>query len=124
MHKATPIQISQGIASGVFGKQAFAGDTMMILAGLLFHFIIAYCFAIGYFFVFPFIPFLRKQKIISGLLYGVFVWLVMNLVVIPLSNASQAPFKWDSVLRAVLILMFCVGLPLSLITRRYYVSKK
>jgi uncharacterized membrane protein YagU involved in acid resistance len=114
----------QGIASGVFGKDAFSGGAIMVLYGIIFHFIIAYCFAIGFFMVFPLIPFLRKQKVISGLLYGIFVWLVMNLIVLPLSNTFQSAFKWDSVLRAVVILMLCVGLPVSLITHKYYRSKK
>jgi hypothetical protein len=96
MHKATATQILQGIASGVFGKAAFSDGTGMALMGLLFHFIIAYCFAIGYFIVFPYLPFLRKQKILSGFLYGIFAWLVMNLIVLPLSNVNHAPFKWDA----------------------------
>jgi uncharacterized membrane protein YagU involved in acid resistance len=123
MHKATPAQILQGIASGIFGKDAFSGGTGMALMGLLFHFIIAYCFAIGYFIAFPYLPFLRKQKIVSGFLYGIFVWLIMNIIVLPLSNVNQAPFKWDAFFRAVIILMLCIGLPISLITHRYYMSK-
>lgn len=123
MQVVTATQILHGIAAGVFGKNASAGGAGMMLLGLLFHFIIAYCFATGYFIVFPYVPFLRKQKIISGLLYGIFVWLVMNLVVLPLSNAYHAPLKWDSVIRAVIILMLCVGLPVSLITHKYYASK-
>jgi uncharacterized membrane protein YagU involved in acid resistance len=103
MNKVTATQILQGIAAGVFGKDAYTGGTLMVFRGLLFHFIIAYCFAIGYFILFPYLPFFRKKKILSGLLYGIFVWLVMNFVVIPLSNAYHAPFKWDSALRVVVI---------------------
>ena len=123
MQKATTTQILQGIAAGVFGRNACAGGILMVLLGLLFHFIVAYCFAIGYFIVFPYLSFLQKRKILSGLLYGIFVWLVMNFIVIPLSNAYHAPFKWDSALRAVVILVLCVGLPVSLITHRYYSAK-
>ncbi|MEP6513205.1 MAG: hypothetical protein ABJA79_05020 [Parafilimonas sp.] len=79
MHKVTAMQILQRIASGVFGKTSVGSETTMALIGLTFHYIIAYCFAIGYFIVVLYIPFLSKQKIISGLLYGIFVWLVMIL---------------------------------------------
>jgi hypothetical protein len=123
MQKVTIMQILHGIAAGVFGKDTVGSSTTMALLGLAFHYIIAYCFAIGYFIVYPHISFLRKQKIISGLLYGIFVWAVMNLIVVPLSNTYHAPFKWDSALRAAVILMFCIGLPISLITHRYYKSK-
>jgi hypothetical protein len=118
-----PLRILQAIASGVFGKKAFAGGTQIAAYGLLFHYIIAFCFAVAYFLVYPYVPFLRKQKIASGLLYGLFIWLFMNLVVLPMSHVAQAPFKWNTVLWGMLLLMLFVGLPISLIIRRYYTSR-
>ena len=112
------------IASGVFGREAFKGGTNMALYGLAFHFAIAFAFAISYFLVFPYIPFLRKQKIISGLLYGLFVWVVMNRVILPLSNTPPIPFKFNAgSLIHIAILMCFIGLPVSLITHKYYSSK-
>ena len=124
MKKVTAVQVLHGIASGAFGKTAVGGPAIMALIGLAFHFIIAYCFAIGYFIVYPHIPFLHKHKIIIGLLYGIFVWAVMNLIVVPMSNAYHGPFAWPSAIRAASILMICIGLPISLITSRYYSSKQ
>jgi hypothetical protein len=123
MRKVTVLQILQGIAAGVFGKTTVSNPAIMALIGLGFHYIIAFSFATGYFLVYPFIPFLHKQKIISGLLYGIFVWAVMNFVVVPMSNAYHAPFAWPSAIRAAVILMICIGLPVSLITSGYYKSK-
>jgi uncharacterized membrane protein YagU involved in acid resistance len=123
MQKVTAVQILNGIASGAFGKTTVGSPAIMALMGLAFHFIIAFCFAIGYFIVYPYIPFLGKQKIIGGLLYGMFVWAVMNLVVVPMSNAYHAPFAWPSAIRAASILMICIGLPISVITSRYYSAK-
>jgi len=123
MQKVTAVQILHGIAAGVFGKNTVGNSTTMAFIGLGFHYIIAFCFAIGYFLVYPHVPFLRKQKIISGLLYGIFVWAVMNLFVVPMSNANHGPFAWPSAIRAAAILMICIGLPISLITSRYYKSK-
>ena len=57
MGKGTPEQILQSVASGVFGKDAFAGGATMAVYGLLFHFIIAYCFAIAYFVWYPLLGF-------------------------------------------------------------------
>jgi hypothetical protein len=121
--KTTPVKILQSIASGVFGKQAFEGGINTAAYGLVFHYIIATCWALAYFLIYPYVSFLRNQKIIAGLLYGVFVWLIMNLVVLPLSRVSPAAFRWDGVLIGVVILMLCVGLPISLITHRYYASR-
>lgn len=123
LRKVPAIQVLQGVASGVFGQDAFTGGTTMALLGLLFHYLIAYCFAIGYFIVFPYVPLLLKQKVLSGLLYGIFVWLLMNLVVVPLSNVTRPPLQWDSILRGATVLMLCIGLPISLITHKYYNAK-
>lgn len=120
MKVVTPLQILHGIAAGVFNKTVIGNETVMALIGLLFHFIIACIFAAGYFFIYPRIKFLHRNKIVSGLLYGIFVWAVMNRIVVPLSHAYHGPFVFNSFLRAVIILMLCIGLPISLITAKYY----
>ncbi|GAB3936720.1 DUF1440 domain-containing protein [Larkinella terrae] len=121
--KAVPIL--KYIASGVFGKEAFAGGTEMAVLGLLFHYTIAFSFAIAYFLLFPSLPpLLKKHKLLSGLLYGILVWCVMNLVVVPMTNVSRGPIKLESALLNMGILMVCIGLPISLIVERYYASKK
>jgi uncharacterized membrane protein YagU involved in acid resistance len=125
MKKAVPSQILRGIAAGIFGKRVVGTETVTALIGLLFHFIIAFSFAAEYFLVYPDVKFLHRNKMVSGLLYGIIVWAIMNFIVIPLSNVPSpdvyhAPFAWMSALRAVMILMICFGLPVSIITARYY----
>ena len=124
MQRVTTMRLLQGIARGALGNSAYEGGIPTALAGVGFHFIIAFCFTVFYFFIFPYIPFLKKQRIISGLLYGIFVWCVMNLVVLPLLQIANIPTKWDSITRGALILMFCIGLPISLIVNRYYLLKE
>ena len=92
----------------------------MVALGLLFHYIIAMSFTTAYFLVYPLIPFLQRQKIISGLLYGVFAWAFMNYITLPLSNVHMAPFKLTNALISIAILMVCIGLPVSLLVNRYY----
>lgn len=122
--KINIIPVLKFIASGVFGKRAFNGGLTMAFYGLAFHFIIAFGFAIGYFLVFPYIAFLRKHKIISGLLYGMLVWLIMNRVIVPFSNTPRIPFKFGTgTLINIGILMCFIGLPVSLITHKYYTTK-
>jgi uncharacterized membrane protein YagU involved in acid resistance len=116
----TPIQLLEGIAAGLFGNNASTHDNVMAFVGLGFHYGIALCFAKVYFFAYLYIPFLRRHRISSGLLYGVFVWLVMNLIVLPLSNAHHYPFDLVSALIAVIILILCIGLPISIVTNHYY----
>ncbi len=112
------------IATGIFGRPALKGGGEMVAAGLLFHYIIAFCFTIAYFLLYPHIPFLRKYVVISGLLYGIVVWVIMNRVVLPLSLVPQAPFKWSiNTFIQMGILMVCIGLPVALITHWYYKRK-
>jgi len=119
MHRVTTERLLQGIARGALGNSALEGGTATALAGVGFHFIIAFCFTVFYFLIFPYIPFLKKQRVLSGLLYGIFVWCVMNLAVLPLMKIAALPTKWDSIIRGAVILMFCIGLPISLIVSKY-----
>src|ERR1043165_3390212 len=124
MQRVTTMRLLQGIARGALGNSAYEGGIATALAGVGFHFVIAFCFTVFYFFIFPYIPFLKKQRIISGLLYGVFVWCVMNFALLPLMKIAPLPTKWDSIIRGAVILMFCIGLPISLIVSRYYILRE
>jgi uncharacterized membrane protein YagU involved in acid resistance len=119
-YKLTPPQVMQWIASGVYGAVAFAGGASMVIAGIFFHFVVAYVLAVVYFFVFPKINFLNVRPLLSGVLFGFGIFLVMNLLVIPASNIQKSPF--DPGLAAVSITwhILLVGLPISLITKKYY----
>jgi uncharacterized membrane protein YagU involved in acid resistance len=117
-----PIEVLQYIASGVFGTAAFSGGLLMAVAGLILHFVIAFAFAAGFFFVYPNIPLLSKNIWITGLLYGLFIWLFMNLLVLPNSNTPQSPRDFVSVVE-IIWHMTLVGLPMALVTDRYYNAK-
>lgn len=112
------------IASGVFGKAAFSGGAEMVAAGAFFHYFIATSFTAGYFLVYPGLPLLQKNKWMSGVFYGIFVWTLMNRVVVPLSHAPQSPFAWDSALKNMAILVVCIGLPIAWLADRFYSSGK
>ncbi|MFA6060456.1 MAG: hypothetical protein WC756_19810 [Taibaiella sp.] len=115
-----PVGLLQGIASGAFGKSAMEGGAPMAIAGLFFHYIIAYSWVLIYFILFPRISLMRKHRILSGLFYGVLIWVIMNRVVVPLSEIKPGPFRWDRALMNLVILMVMVGLPASLFSHWYY----
>lgn len=113
------------VASGVFGiKTAFAGGTEMVMAGLIFHMIIAMTWAIIFYFLYPIFKKARLSKVVVGLLYGIFVWVGMNLVVVPLSNTPPMPHTITGMLKGAAILMVCIGLPISLIIGSYREKSK
>ena len=115
-----PVRIFEYIASGVFGMDAFSGGATMAVAGLFFHYFIATAWTSVFFTVYPRIPWLAKNKVAGGLLYGVFIWLLMNLVILPLSNVPHIPIHITGAAIGMLILMLVVGLPISLRANKYY----
>jgi hypothetical protein len=108
-----PGNVLKFIASGVFGKEAFSGGTTMVTIGLLLHFVIAFIFTFFFFWIIYKIPAFSKQKILTGILYGLFIWSVMNFIVVPLSNTPPLTFKLTNALLAMGILIVCIGIPLS-----------
>jgi hypothetical protein len=124
LHKASVIVILQRIASAAIGPAALKGGWATALCGLLFHYIIAYCWAAAYVLVYPHLPLLRKNALASGLLYGILVWLIMNRVVLPLTKVRMAPFQWSAALIGMALLIFFIGLPIAYITDRYYKKRE
>jgi hypothetical protein len=114
-----PTRVLQAIASGLLGAESFNGGFATAALGLVLHFFIATTATAVYYAASRKLKVLVDQAIVCGLAYGIPVYLVMNLVVLPL---SAVPFKishaFGNVVTAVLILMFCVGLPIALTVRR------
>lgn len=108
------------VAGGLFGKDSYLGSNGRILAGLLLHYIIAMLFTILLFWIFPKLQLFSTNKILTGIGYGVFVWTVMNLIVVPLSNIGKRPFNTGDVLINMLILIVCMGIPLSIWANKFY----
>ena len=121
-----PGTVLRYIASGVFGwNQANEGGSTMLAWGLLFHYIIAFGLTIFFFWFFPKIKWVQKNLIVTGLLYGIFAWIVTVLIIVPLSNTPPpAPFDIGKAVVAAIILMVCIGLPIAFIIGNYYLKNK
>ncbi len=120
-----PLNVFRFIASGVFGKEAFAGGVAMAMYGIFFHYVIATGWTVLFFLAYPRLPLLSKNKIVTGLLYGVFVWLMMNLVVLPLSNVPMGGEREvTDIIKGMVVLMICIGIPISWLVSRHYSKLK
>ena len=118
--RITPWRIFQYIASGLLGKRSFQMGWTSVGLGVAIHYAIALAWtAIFYFAATKFVA-LRRRPILSGLVYGVIVYLVMNFVVLPMTAVPPRPTAVTLVNRvnAVLALMFCIGLTVALLVRR------
>lgn len=114
-----PARIFRFIASGVFGKQATAGGTDMIVYGVLFHYFIAFCFTCSFFIGYPRLPFLRRSPWLVGIAYGLFIWTIMNGVVVPLSRTTPLTYTWSGVLIGIGVLIIAIGLPVTFLARAW-----
>ena len=117
----TPSRVAQYIASGAIGPEAFSGGNKTVALGVAFHYLIATIWTIVFYLASRVLHFLIKWPIPMGLLYGVVVYVIMNFVVVPQSKVAPPRVAPPLSARAMqmLILMFCIGLPIALIVRRY-----
>jgi hypothetical protein len=118
-----PVVVLQFIASGVLSSEAFQGGLLTATLGLLLHYFITFSWTLIFFVFYPKLGLLPKYKNLSGLLYGVIIWLIMNLIILPVSNVPKISFGISQVILGVSFIMFLVGLPISLVYHIYYKYK-
>ncbi len=120
MRGATPDKVFTFVASGAFGQRAYEGGSLMTLIGLAFHFIVAISWTFIFYTAYPKLTILRSNKIVAGIAFGIFIWLVMNFVVIPLSLIGLRPFNTTSAIIQIFIHLLVIGVPISYFTNKYY----
>jgi len=113
-----PVRILQSVASGLLGVTAYKGGLGTAALGTLLHFFIAVVAAGVYYAASRKLGVLVRQPVLSGVLYGVLVYLFMNHVVLPLSAVPKRPFVLSMAAVMVVIHMICVGLPIALVVSR------
>ena len=113
------ISLYQYIASGALGESAFAGGISSALLGVLFHYLISIVIAGVFILSADRIPLLRRYIIPGSLLYGFGVFIVMNMIVTPLSATPPVPaptLPW--LIEAIIEHVLFIGLPLGILVRR------
>lgn len=113
--------VPRGIASGLLGQRALQGGIGTWILGVVLHFVIAllaasvYCLSTGK------LEFLKPHFFVCGLFYGIAVFLVMNLIVLPLSAFpfKVGPFTVPGLIQGLLVHMFLIGLPIAFSARKF-----
>jgi hypothetical protein len=114
-----PEGVFRYVASGALGETALTGSPGIALVGVIFHLIIAFTWAVIYVSLYPRIRRVIPSWIASGILYALFVWSVMNLMVIPLSRTPDTPVTLMGAIRGVSVLIICIGLPIAGVTHHH-----
>jgi hypothetical protein len=114
---AAPMRICQSIASGLLGRAAFDGGWTTAALGVVLHFVIATLIVAVLVLAAQRLPSLARQPWIVGPIYGVVAFLVMNLVVVPLSAANGSFPQGAGLVNGILIHIFGVGVPAAFAAR-------
>jgi len=117
----SPVSLLQGIAGGLLGMSSFQGGLATAALGAFFHFLIATTAAAVFYLASRKLKFLVKHAIPTGLLYGVAVYIFMYYIVLPIAayHTKIALPTMTGLIRDVAVHMFMVGLPISLMVRKY-----
>lgn len=115
-----PLNILNYISKVALGENGFPGSGLQQVSGMLIHFIIAFGWTILFFILYPRLKWLRVNKYVTAIVYGSFVWGMMNVVILPLWNNRAFEFKGETTIVNWLILVVAIGMPLSFIASRYY----
>jgi len=114
-----PPVILQSIASGLQGRAAYGNGIAATLLGLSLHFTMTITMAAAFVAVVRAWPVLNRRPLISGPVYGLVVFAVMNGVVVPLSAAWPGAFPRGWLLAGALFThTVFVGLPIAWCARR------
>lgn len=119
--KATAAQLLQGIASTLMGKDALTGGAPTALIGLAMHYGISLAWTVIYFFIYPHISLLARNKWISGIAYGVIVWAIMTLLIVPLVTGRAWHYSTIPFLKLIAPMVLLFGPAIAVIIGKYYV---
>lgn len=124
----TPKHVLQSVAGGLLGRTTYEGGLATATLGLVMHFTMALTVATIFYALSRQFPLPRKLSgiVAVGLLYGAAVFVVNNFGTAPFLSWVRSlylhtpilfrpPMGWSQ----LVIHLFCVGLPIALVMRRY-----
>lgn len=121
--RKNPLNILNYVSKVALGETTFASNRLQQASGLLVHFAIAFGWTLLFFMLYPRLGFLRLNKFVTAVVYGIFIWAIMNVVILPMWTHKHFVYKGETTIVNCLILIVAIGLPLSYIAQRHY-SKK
>ena len=109
------------VAAGLLGPQIIhSSHPAFWILGLVLHFFIAFSAAAVYCTASAKLDFLKKHFVVSGLFFGIAVFLVMYLVVMPLCAFHyKGPYTLATLQQAVAVHMVLIGLPIGVACARF-----
>jgi len=114
---AKPERIMQSIAGGLLGRATYDGGPATAALGVLLHYTIATGAAAVFFGLSRMAPVLGRRALLSGIVFGVGIYFVMNMIVVPLSAWHTHP--WPPPHEPIPIVgHMCIGLLIAFAIKR------
>lgn len=117
----TPWMIFQYIASGLIDGKSFTMGGASVALGVAIHYAIAMAWTVIFYLLSRRLLVMTRQATICGIAYGGVVYIIMNFLVLPMTRVPHARAAATVASRAsgVLALLFCIGLAISLLVKRF-----
>ncbi|MBW8843018.1 MAG: hypothetical protein JF608_14700 [Sphingomonadales bacterium] len=112
-----PIDMLKGLASAIMGDGAVKGGSGVALVGLLLHFAIMTVMVAFFILAAARLPILKSRWLIAGAVYGIGLWAVMSLIVLPL-RFGWHPFTPLGLAEQFFSHIVLVGIPIAWFARR------
>ncbi|HMH21045.1 MAG TPA: hypothetical protein VK563_04690 [Puia sp.] len=118
-------QMFNYIAGGALGLDtAIQGGNAAAFLGLFFHYFICFAFTLFFFWMFKRVRFLSFNKYLVGMLYAVFVNVVMEQLILRLTPLPVKPFILANSFISWVILGVLFGIPIAYNAYAYYGAEK
>jgi len=114
----SPVRILQRVASGWLGEASMTVGWSSAVLGFVTHYFIATSMAVAYYVVARRWPVLWERPVPYGMAYGLFLYGIMNYIVVPLSRAGASSRDPLWVGMSIAVHMFLIGLPIAIYARR------
>ena len=116
-----PATMFNYIAGGALGLDtAMHGGNAAAFLGLFFHYFIAMAWTVFFFLIFPCLRLLWYNRYLVGMLYAVFVNVVMGQVILKLTPLPRGPFSLGNAFTDWLVFGVIFGIPIVYSAYRYY----
>ena len=113
------LQVPRVVAAGLVGTWAIKSTSAWVwLLGVALHFVVAFGAATVYCLASRKLPFLKEHFFVCGMFFGIAVFLVMYLVVMPLCAFHyMGPYTLRTLVQGILVHMLLIGLPIGMSLR-------
>ena len=113
----SPVAMLKILGSAVLGDSAMHGGWAAAVVGLLLHFAIMAVMAAAFVIAAQRLPVLKARWVLAGIAYGLILWAVMNLVVVPL-RFGPPHFTVHGLVEQLFSHIVLVGIPIAWFAKR------